>query len=708
MKTREGELDNSAFREAHLRDYWKIIWQARWTIIAIFFVIVSATAVWTFLQTPVFQATATVEVQPKARNLAAGQDASGMGAAGYGWFAEEKYHNTQVEIIRSRDIAMRVVDTLDLHSHPMFSELTDPVEAFRGLVHVVPRRDTGLIEISMMGIDRDEITRWVNGVASAYVDRNLDKAKENVEVAISAIREQMDALQEEFSAAETERFDALQGSQLFNSEDQVEIVRERLKSYNQELTTVELELSHLRDTLDAIGKMQQESDLATLPEVSEDAQLMELYRKKIDLERQLESAKVDLLPSHPEYEKIEKEIARVESGIRDQLGVLMGGLYTRHELATDHEKYLREQIRGAEGMSLEVGKATSVYGQYKTRADTKKRILDLIAKTMTEVQFGAELMNNNVNMLDEATPPPYPIKPRKRVNLAIGGMLGLFLGVAAAFFLDYLDNTFRTPEDIEKYLGLAVLGVIPKVQRSEGLANRGVREAFQSLRTSIIFSSANRQKKLILISSTGPQEGKSSTVANLARTLAAAGDRVIIIDCDLRRPTQHMHHELGRDHGVTNYLTAPLENTDWASFVSAPGPKNLDIMTCGPIPPSPPELLGSERFAAMLQEMRGVYDWILVDSPPAASLADCTLLASLADMQVIVVQHNRTDRDLVAKTVQRLRAVNDTMAGAVLNNVDLDRAYNKDYYYAGYYYYTEGAEGPVKKRRDTPKKASVG
>jgi capsular exopolysaccharide synthesis family protein len=290
----------------------------------------------------------------------------------------------------------------------------------------------------------------------------------------------------------------------------------------------------------------------------------------------------------------------------------------------------------------------------------------------------------------------------------IGAVLGLFLGIAVSFFLDYLDNTFRTPEDIEKYLGLAVLGVIPKLDDREGLENRTYREAFQSLRTSVIFSSKNRQRKVILITSTGPQEGKSSTAANLGRILAAAGDRVAIVDCDLRRPIQHVMHEVDRDVGLTTYLSEPVDRTDWSGYVKAAAPAPMEVVTCGPIPPSPPELLGSERFAEMLAGMREKYDWIILDSPPAASLADASILAAVSDMVILVVQHNKTDRDVVLKTLQKLHAVNPAVVGSVLNNVDMERAYGKDYYYAGYYYEDGDKRGKRRKKRKVERKVNVG
>ncbi len=249
-----------------------------------------------------------------------------------------------------------------------------------------------------------------------------------------------------------------------------------------------------------------------------------------------------------------------------------------------------------------------------------------------------------------------------------------------------------------------MLGLIPKIQ-AEGLGARAVKEAYQSLRTSVIFSSKNHRRRVILLTSTGPQEGKSSTAANLARTLATAGDRVIVIDCDLRRPVQHSIHGQERDPGLTNYLAAPLDagrqDVGWSPYVRGLDPPNLHLLACGPIPPSPPELLGSDRFLELVAALRESYDWVLLDSPPAATLADATQLAAVADMIVLIVRHAHTDRDLVSKTLARLRAVNPNVVGAVLNNVDIERAYSKDYYYAGAYYYEaddEKAKGARKRR----------
>jgi len=698
MDTPPAVTRESIFQEVHLRDYWKIVWQARWTVLAVFVIVVGLTAVWTFLQTPIYRATVTIEVQSKAQQISVGQDVSGLGAGSYGWLAEEKYHNTQVEIIRSRDVARRVSTVLDLAGHPMFSQVADPISAFRGLIQVVPRRETGLIEISMQGSKPAEITEWVNAVAHQYVDRNFEKARSNMDEAFQAVQAQLDRLGVALATAQDARFKTLEESTIVSSEHKEQIVLEKLRAYDTELTRSNLEVSQLKDTLDRILTLQRNNaDLMSVPELAADENLKELNRSKVQLERQLESDKVDLRPGHPRYEKTESELAKVRERIRDRVSVILGTLQNKYDGTLEYVTYLQAQITAAEALSVDVAKATSEYDLLKTDAETRKRILDMISRTMGEVQLGAQLLTNNVSVLDEATEPRYPIKPRKKLNLLIGTMLAVFFGLSTAFFLDYLDNTFRTPDDIEKYLQLAVLAVVPKAGDG-GISERAVKEAYQSLRTSVIFSSESRQRKVVLITSTGPQEGKSSTVANLGRTLAAAGDRVVIVDCDLRRPTQHFIHEMDRDNGLTNYLAAPVDSADWTRFIKTGATSGAQVLTCGPIPPSPPELLGSARFVDLIEQLRESYDWVLVDSPPAASLADTTQLVAAVDMVILVVQHYRTDRDMVRKTLQRLQAIQTPIVGAVLNNVDFDRAYHKDYYYAGYYY-AEDAAKPKRKKR---------
>jgi capsular exopolysaccharide synthesis family protein len=605
-----------------------------------------------------------------------------MGAVGYGWFAEEKYQNTQIEIIRSRAVAQAAFQKLGLQDHPMFKAAADPVAAFQGMIQVEPRRETGLIEISISGPDRNEIARWVNAAAEEYVALNLEKAQENARGAVSAIEKLINPLRSELSEAQKERFQILQEKRIYNPKGQEQIVTENLTKLNASRRDFLLQVTSLQSVLSKVREIQSRGgDPLSIPELAKDLQLSDLARQRLDLQRQLESAKVTYRPGHPVYQQKRQELDKVERAISDQVKLSLTKMQNEYELAVANEAKVREEIRRVEDMSYQLGVATSQVSLAESDADTKKQLYDLITKRMQEVALGAELLANNVSILDHAIPPLHSVKPRRVVNLLVGAMIGMLFGLGVVFFLEYLDNTFRTPEELERALGLTTLASVPRYQGTER-GERAVREAYQTLRTSLIFSSKGRQRKVVLVTSTAPQEGKSSTVASLARALAGAGERVLVVDCDLRRPTQHVHLNVDRDRGLTNYLVSSSRD-GWSSFLKTVGPVNLQVLSCGPIPPNPPDLLGSDRFAALLHEVREAYDWVLLDSPPSASLSDAVLLSSMADMVVVVVRHNATDRAQVVRSVSRLRNVNAALVGVILNNVDSRKS--KDDYYSGYY-----------------------
>jgi capsular exopolysaccharide synthesis family protein len=711
MTTPEFQNIDTSSRGAHLRDYWDVVWQGRWTVLSCFVLVVGLVAVHTYLQTPVFRATATVEVQPHARLLSPGEDLSGMGAGGYGWIQQEKYHNTQIEIIRSRDVAERAFKDLQLHLDPRFAGLEDPVRAFRGSIEVNPRIDTGLIEVSMTGSDRAKIKDWVNAVADAYVDRNLDKAKESLNAAFATVSKELEDLQEDLADAEKTRFAVLGDKGIFDPEGQEAIVQKNLSTYNQEMAAARIEVARLEGTIEKIREIQETgADPMTLPELSGSRELQLLNQQKVDLERRIQGASVTMLPGHPQYREKVSELKAVQERIDAQVALFLGNIEEQYGRAKIFLAFLADQINAAEEDSFKVEQATAEYEIAKTRSETKKRVFDLITNTMEEVALSAQMLTNNVSVLDYAQTPVAPIKPRKRTNVLLGAIFGLSLGIGIVFFLDYLDNTFRTPDDIEDHLGLSVLATVPRIQDGD-LDVHAVKESYQTLRTSVIFSSTHGERRIILVTSASPQEGKSSTVAQLASVLARAGDRVLVLDCDLRRPTQHSHLKLGRETGLTNYLAAPGETPDWRDFTKKVGSNEFYAITCGPIPPNPTELFGTDRFRLLLAEARLEYDWVLIDSPPAASLADTTVLAAQVDMVVLVVRYNHADRDLTARVAQQLRNVNATIAGVVLNDVDVDRASHKDYYYAGYYYSSDESDEsdePGRRTRKTEKKVESG
>jgi capsular exopolysaccharide synthesis family protein len=481
------------------------------------------------------------------------------------------------------------------------------------------------------------------------------------------------------------------------------MLHQRLQTYGDNLSRVNVEIASVGAELQNLDKIRKENgDILSLPRFGQDPDLQFLSTQKLGLEREIQRLATEKKPQHPDALSKASELEKINQRMGEQVAAIEGKLRSQYEVAKSNAASLQERIRTTEESAYQVKQKSSEYEVQKSDSDAKRKVYDIVSETVQRLSISAQLisMNNNIQVLDRAIAPNRPVAPRKVLSLAIGALLGLLAGAGVVLFMDYLDNTVRSPEDIEQHLGLSMLGVLPKYK---DVTSAAAREAFQSLRTSVLFSSHNRERRVLLLTSSGPQEGKSSTVASLARTLAGSGDRVVVMDCDLRRPTQHVHHGTTREPGITNYLVDG-EGKPFAAYLHGTAVPTLKLMSCGPIPPNPPDLIGSDSFRKLVADLRAEFDWVLIDSPPVAGLADAVVLATVADMVAFVVKHNHNDRQLIRRCLKQLRGVNALIVGAILNGVDLSRTYHKNYYYAGYHYAPDGEEGTSGRRADGAKK----
>jgi capsular exopolysaccharide synthesis family protein len=505
----------------------------------------------------------------------------------------------------------------------------------------------------MTGPDPSEITEWVNALVQAYADRNVDEAAASFHKIMDEIRRGMAEFRTSLGQADAQRFRTAADQELYVPENQQEILTKNLETYNNELTQLRVTIGTLEAELDGLSRIRAENgDVTALQRIAQDPVARELNSKKRATERELERVAAEKRPRHPEYLALRTELDQIEEKITAQVRAIEEQLREEHRLARARETKLTQDIRLTEKEAYRVQEATTTYEMSKNDAESKRKVYDVVAETMERHSIGAQLiyMNNNISVLDTAIEPRHPIRPRKSLTVAFSLFAGLLLAVGAVLFLDYLDNTIRTPDEIEQFLGLGVVAIIPKYRDPNA---HSAREAFQSLRTGILFSSQAREKRILMFSSAGPQEGKSATVALVSRSLASAGDRVLVIDADLRRPTQHHHMQVPREPGVTNYLLDGIDGK-YQPFVQSTGVPNLEVMTCGPIPPNPPELIGSKKFLALLEDLKKTYDWVILDSPPVANLADSIVLGSLSDLMIMVIKQNENDRELIRRCLKRL------------------------------------------------------
>ncbi len=691
-------------REAHLLDYWRAIWRGRWTILSIFVVVVTLIAIGTFTQAPVYRAAATVEITPQSRKVSPVADVSEMGTSNWGWSAEERYFNTQYEILKSRDVAQRVFDKLDLYNHPLLRKATDPVGALAKMVQVEPIKDTGIVEISIESTNPTEAMTWVNTIAEAYVERNYDQAVDETKKAVHMLMQQMDPLKERLEDTQRESYAFAEKANLYVPENQQKTVNDRLATLQSDLTDTQVKKGETESILKQIEAVRTSgASFQSIPQISSDPVLQDLYRARVGLERDYQRLLVSYKDKHIRVQEKQSEIEKLNQKITSEEERIISNLQAAQQLLRAREAKLVTTIDETKSESLKVNKKATSFELVRGEATESKRIYDLISARIKEINLSAGLLSNNLKILDKASLPRVPVKPRTLLNMAVGVLLGLLIGIGTVFFLDYMDNTIRSAEDVEQFLGLNLLAIVPKQVAGTESA---VKEAYQTLRTSLLFSRKNRSANTVLVSSAGPQEGKSCTAVNVARVLANAGEKVLLLDCDLRRPAVHQRLNLAREHGITNYILA-INEDDWTKYLKPTDQPNLSVMTSGPLPPNPADVFGHERFQKLMAEARQQFDWVFVDSPPVISLADTSILSSMVDMVAFVIMHNQNDKEMIRRCINTLKRVNPNVIGAVLNSVDLDRSHFKDYYYVGYYYYGESTTKKGRKRKGDARLTAV-
>jgi len=700
-----GNTQEVGERGQHLRDYWQVVLHGKWMVLTIAFVVLSLVAVTTFMQVPIYRATATVEIQPRPKSLTPNADFSQLGASGWGYMADDRYINTQKQIVKSRDTARKVIEDLGLGNVLPYSDLQDPAGWLASRVKLDMTIDTYLVEVSIEDADPATAQLLVNTVARVYIDSNIDSAIGNARRIMDELYSQLDPIRKSIAEKEDRRYQLARETELYVPDPSDDATRLRINQLQEELTEIGISRASLEATFNAIEKLEQRGgSFLGLDAVANDPLIIELSTQAYALEKELEKQSLSFRDEHPRTKTTRAGLDDIHRQLDLETNKIIVKVKTQYSIDRSRETDLKRQLRGVREEGMDRSRTSTEVVMIDAELKEDRRIYDLIMARVGEIDLNRETLTNNIRLMDEAVLPAFPVRPRKALNLAAGLALGLFLGIGAVFFTDYLDNTIKTPEDIEQYLGLPLLSVVPRVRKETSAA---IVEAYQTLRTSVLFASKSRTLKTVLVTSSGAGEGKSTTIVNLAKALTSAGDRVILVDGDLRRPTIHDHLGLRREGGLTDHLLGSRKGEGGEGYEEylkqLPNSPNLDILTCGPIPPNPTELFGAAGFKELLAGLQQSYDWVLLDSPPVAALSDSLILGSMVDMVVLVIRHSNNDRETIRRSAKKLREVNANLIGAVLNDVDSTHATYKDHYYGNYDY-----TSPVKKQTRKKKQQNLG
>ena len=697
------QFKNSPAPEAklHFLDYWRVIRIRKAIIITVFLITAVIATVVTFILPESYSSTCRIKVENDAVD---GINGSTMTANVIPY--DPYFIQTTFEIMQSQIVLSNVIASLDLNTKwgkkynngdPL--KTAETMEILQGRMNLAPVRNTKLISITVYSDDAKEAALLANRIAESYKEYRLNTRRENAETGMQVLEDQY--LQESNQIQMAQQNIEKLRSDLGITVDQANsigytpsLTTEQLQRYHDQLIEGQhdyTERSALLEHLKTLGKNQLRD---VLPGIVNDPDLAAELTRLHEAEQGIAQMKVDYAADNIKVTRVQTLIDELNREIDARVSGILSGLESQVSSKKAALDSLSQSIEETKKKDQEESAKNQPYYDAKRDLETLRDQHNLLFAKIKMDKLDAEMPKNSmVQVTDRAEPGKTPVKPNKTVNIVLGLIFGLVMGVGLAFFIEYLDTSVKTIDDVERTFQAAVLGVIPQnigYLLDEGAESKHA-EAYRVLRTNLLFSRKEENFNTIVVVSAGAGEGKSTTTINLATVFAQAGSRVLIVDSDLRRPTLHKLFKVTNNLGLTNYL---LKQNKIAEIVQTTGVPNLDFMASGKLPNSSMGILGSTQMKEMITELKERYDFIFFDSPPILGVSDASILASEVDLVMQVIQYRRYPQPMTIRAKQMIEKVGGNFVGIVLNNINMsqDEGY---YYYSGYYhdyYQSQSAE----------------
>ncbi|WP_144097220.1 GumC family protein [Croceicoccus sediminis] len=676
---------------------------------------VAIAVVTTMLDTPRYTATATIQINDQSENVL-GEELDSESNVNSGWDVD-RFLNTQLEILKSRDVALRVANALDLYEDEAFyaaMEVELPAEGMtrairedltvgllRGNMSSDLPRESRIARISFTSANPDLSARIANEFATQFIQSSLQRRYDSSSYAREFISEQLGEARAQLETSERElnayarQAGLIRGRGSMSDGDTTSnsVTASSLVQLNEAANRARAE----RIELEARWRAEAAQPLLSSTTVLANPTVQSLMTERARIDSQVKTLRARYLDDYPEIVELQTQREELTNQIRSVAQSVRDGVRGEYLAASEAERQLRNQVGALQGDTLAEQDRSVRYNTLAREADTARSIYEGLLQRFRELNASAGIANSNLSIVDTAQIPTGQSSPNLFKNLLIALLLGAMLSAAYVFLRDQLDDLIRIPEDVQGKVKLPLLGVIPvsdeHTPEEDMLDPKSpMSEAYNSLRGQLLYSTADGLPKVLLVTSSQPSEGKSTTSNAIAYSLARMGKRVVLIDADLRRPSEHKRHSLPNKHGLSGLLTGV--DTIGAETVHEVA-ENLSVITSGPIPPSPTELLAGPRLAGLLEELSASFECIILDSPPILGLADAPVISGLADGVLFVIESDRGRAGQLRTALQRLRAMDPVILGAVLTKFDSRKGANlySEYYGYEYYRYQSSSDG---------------
>ncbi len=661
--------------DLNLATIWRIISEWRWLILGAVAVALAGAVVITFLTTPLYRATASLEINPPTVRI---MDESKGGFQGGGG-NDREFLATQYGLLASRSLAQRVAQELNLPGNEQFvapgGDRASRLKAATGKLmsgfQVQPVPGSRLVKISYTSESAPLAAQITNSFADNFINANLERRYEASSYARQFLERQIGKVKGELEKTERQLVAYAQRQGLISTSPGNEKGGGSDTSSLEGATLLQLNSALAAAQTRRITAEQRFRQASRLNAGNVTSSTAGLRQQRAGLEAEYQEKLSTFRPEYPDMVRLKTRIDSIDQAIRQEAGTVSGGqgttLAAEYQAAVAEERKLQGLVSQLKGSVLNERGNRIQYNILQREVDTNRSLYDALLQRYKEIGVAGGIGTNSVSVVDRAEPPGGPYKPNLMLNLLIGLILGLIGGLGSALALEFLNDTIKTPDDVRDKLRLPSLGVIPKKKGVEAVSEElkdqssPVSEAYYSLRTSLQFTTESGAPKSLLITSTRAAEGKSSTTLALAQNFARLGNSVLLIDSDLRKPA--FVTGLEQTDGLSKLLT----NTDeLQAHVLKTQFENLSLLPCGPLPPNPAELLASPRLKALIAEAMANYDMVIVDGPPVLGLADAPLLAGVCRATLLVVESGKTRTRAAVDAVNRLKASGGNIVGAVL------------------------------------------
>jgi polysaccharide biosynthesis transport protein len=734
VDTRLGDPVAETQDNIDLLSYWHIIIKRRWMVLGVLAIIFITSLVGTLLTTPIYRATAVLQIERQSVQVLETQ-----GVMPTEDIYADDFYQTQYELLKSRALAQRVVSQLGLvesgelqrmqpgspwqkimglFGHEEKSEQSTPLQttkqsdaekaekvnqlagSFAGGVGIEPVRNSRLVRINYDSPDPAFAQKAANAIAESFIASNLERKFDSSAYAKGYLEDRLKELKLKLEDSERKLVEFAQKEQIIGTsggENAGTLTQQSLQSLNAAYNKAQedriraearWEQAQASSGISLAMESGNSSFITTLQESR--GKLMVEYQDKLKLYK----------PAYPIMLQLKGQIEEIDKQIASEAGNIRGAIQAQYLATVKQESMLAAQIKGLKTDVLDQEGRSIQYTIFKREVDTNRQLYDGLLQRYKEIGIAGGISTNNVSIVDRAQMGGQ-FKPDLMRNLMLATMAGLLLGCLLALGFEYLDDSLKAPEDIEKQLGLPILGVIPKLKdpQTPTTALQDLRgpftEAYRSVRTALQFSTDKGVPRVLLITSASPGEGKSTTARALAQNIAELGRRVLIVDCDLRNPSLHRHFNTDNSTGLTNFLAGGMKPMDLIQKTNSP---NLSYLSTGPLPPNPAELLMGSKLVSFLTVAVEKFDQIIIDGPPILGLADAPILANRATATLLVIEAGETRVAVAKNAIKRIFAARGHLIGAVMTkyNAKLHSGYG---YGAGDYdYYSYGGNDKPKER----------